>query len=154
MVFATASLFFLSFAENSLGMKLSKKSEYACLAMIELAEGFGDSYLKIEQIASKWHIPRKFLEQILVSLKNAGYLSSRKGADGGYKLIKKPENISIAEIVRLIDGALAPVESASVHYYNSSPSEQSPALLSIFVDIRNYISNKLEKTTLRDLIRR
>lgn len=133
-------------------MKLSRKSEYACLALIELAENYKVGVLKIEEIASKKNIPKKYLEQILLTLKGSGYVRSKRGYQGGYLLNKPPDEISLADIIRLIEGALAPVESASRFFYDHSPIEQSEKLINIFKDIRNYISDKLEKTTFADLV--
>ena len=132
-------------------MKLSKKSEYACLAIIDLTENQDKEWTKIIDICSRKKIPKKFLEQILVSLKNSGFVRSKKGSDGGYKLNKPATEITIAEVIRLMDGALAPVESVSKYFYESSPIEQSPQLLSIFQDIRDYICDKLENTSFQDL---
>ncbi len=134
-------------------MKLSKKSEYACLALIDLSENYSNDYIKIVDIANNWSIPKKFLEQILLILKTSGYVKSKKGSDGGYKLIKNPEQISLAEIIRLMDGALAPVESASKYFYENTPIEQHKKLINIFIDIRDYISDKLENITFGDLIK-
>ena len=134
-------------------MKLSKKSEYACLALIDLSENYSNDYNKIVDIANNWSIPKKFLEQILLILKTSGYVKSKKGSDGGYKLIKNPEQITLAEIIRLMDGALAPVESASKYFYENTPIEQHKKLINIFIDIRDYISDKLENITFGDLIK-
>jgi len=134
-------------------MKLSKKSEYACLALIDLSENYSNDYIKIVDIANNWSIPKKFLEQILLILKTSGYVKSKKGSDGGYKLIKNPEQITLAEIIRLMDGALAPVESASKYFYENTPIEQHKKLINIFIDIRDYISDKLENITFGDLIK-
>ena len=133
-------------------MKLSKKSEYACLALIDLCENTDKDWTKIGDICIRKSIPKKFLEQILVSLKNSGYIKSKKGSEGGYKLNKEPNQISIAEILRLMDGALAPVDSVSKYFYENSPIEQNPKLISILTDIRDYISDKLENKTFGDLI--
>ena len=133
-------------------MKLSKKSEYACLAMIDLAENYEGDFIKILAISTRKNIPKKFLEQILISLKNSGFVKSKKGSEGGYKLTKSPDKIFIAEIIRLFDGALAPVESASKYFYDSSPVEQHKKLINLFIDIRNYVSDKMEKTSFQDLI--
>ncbi len=133
-------------------MKLSRKCEYAFLALIYLGEHKGEM-LKINDIAEEKEIPRKFLEQILLILKGAGYVSSRRGMNGGYKLSTPPENITIAEIIRLFDGALAAVESASENYYESTPLEKNNELLAIFKDIRDYIANYLENTTIADLLK-
>ena len=101
-------------------MKLSSKCEYACLALIYLAEHFGndedDGLSKIQAIADTKRIPKKFLEQILVVLKQRGYVKSKQGSSGGYRLAVPPERISLAEIIRLMDGALAPGESGSQHF--------------------------------------
>ena len=85
-------------------------------------------------------------------LKRAGYLKSARGAEGGYRLARPPGQISLAEIIRTMDGALAPVDSASKHFYDRTPVEQHRKLLGVFREIRDYVSRKLEKTTLADLI--
>ena len=133
-------------------MKLSTKSEYACLALIDLSENYNKGLVKIEDIAKRKKIPKKYLEQILLALKRAGYLGSKRGAEGGYKLSKDPGRISVAEVVRLMDGALAPVESVSKYFYEHSPIEQNKKLIGLFKEIREYIANKMEKTTFADLI--
>jgi Rrf2 family protein len=133
-------------------MKLSTKSEYACLALIDLSENLGQGYIKIEDICSRQDLPRKYIEQILLALKRAGYVKSRRGAEGGYMLAKKPEEISLAEIIRLMDGALAPVESASKYFYECTPIEKNEALIGIFREIRDYVSDKMENTSFADLI--
>ena len=133
-------------------MRLSRKSEYACLAMIDLAENAKTGYVKIQQIAERRSIPRQFLVQILLSLKGAGVVRSARGAAGGYKLAKPADKITIAEVVRLMDGALAPVVSASKLFYESTPIESTPKLLAVFLDIRNYAAKKMEMTTFADLI--
>jgi len=135
-------------------MKLSTKSEYACLALIDLAENFNKDLVKIEDISKRKDIPKKYLEQILLLLNHAGYLHSKRGVDGGYKLSKHPGKISIAEIIRLMDGALAPVESVSKYFYEHTAIEKNKRLITIFKNIRDYISNKLEKTTFADLIKK
>ncbi|MGE4489213.1 MAG: Rrf2 family transcriptional regulator [Kiritimatiellales bacterium] len=133
-------------------MKLSTKSEYACLAMIELSANYGRGLLTIQTIAERRNIPKKFLEQILLFLKTGGYVQSRKGSTGGYQLAKPPEQISLADVVRLMDGALAPVGSVSEYFYEHTPIENSPKLIRIFGDIRDFIAQKMETTTFADLI--
>ena len=134
-------------------MKLTKKSEYACLALVHLSQQYGKDYVKIIDISERWAIPKKFLEQILITLKNSGYVKSKKGSEGGYKLTKPPRKITLAEIIRLLDGPLAPVESASKYFYENTPIEQHKKLLKIFVEIRNYVSEKLENITFADVIK-
>ncbi len=135
-------------------MKLSAKSEYACLALIDLSENYNKDLTRIEDISKRKKIPKKFLEQILLLLKRAGYLKSRRGAEGGYKLAKPPEKISVAEVIRLMDGALAPVESVSKYFYEKTPIEQNKQLINLMRNIRDYISNRLEGTTFADLIKK
>lgn len=133
-------------------MKISKKGEYACLALIYLSNKYNMPPVTISEIAEMNNIPKKYLEQILLILKGTGYVKSIRGVSGGYTLTKPPENITLAEVIRLIDGALAPVDSVSEYFYSSSPIEQNVKLLGIFKDIRNYIADILENTTFKDLI--
>lgn len=108
--------------------------------------------IKIEDIANRRNIPRKYLEQIVLLLSKAGYVRSKRGVDGGHELAKSPRQISVAEIIRLMDGALAPVGSVSKYYYHNTPIEQSKALVKLMTDIRDYTSRILEKTTFADLV--
>lgn len=133
-------------------MKLSKKSEYACLALIDLSENYNKGLIKMDSISKRKKIPKKYLGQILLLLKGAGYIGSKRGQEGGYKLSKHPNEISVAEIVRLMDGALAPVESVSTYFYEHTPIENSKKLILLFKDIRDWGVKKLETTTFEDLI--
>jgi Rrf2 family cysteine metabolism transcriptional repressor len=133
-------------------MKLSSKCEYACLALIYLAEHYGEGLVKIQEIAVSKKIQKKFLEQILLVLKLRGYVKSKKGASGGYLLALPPEKITLAEVIRLMDGALAPVESVSKYFYEPTPIEQEKRLLKVFKDIRDFIAGKLERITFKDLV--
>jgi Rrf2 family cysteine metabolism transcriptional repressor len=135
-----------------LAVKLTKKSEYALLALIDLAEQWQEGLVRIEETARRKNIPKKYLEQILLTMKTSGYVKSIRGANGGYQLAKPPERIFLAEIIRLLDGPLAPVESASQYFYGHTPVEQSPKLLAIFRDIRDYVAQKLERISIADLI--
>jgi Rrf2 family protein len=107
--------------------------------------------VKVEDICKRKDIPKKYLEQIFLILKGAGYVKSKRGASGGYKLSRPPEDISIAEIVRLMDGALAPVESVSRYFYEQTPIEKHEPLLQVFREIRDYIADKMEDTSFADL---
>ena len=133
-------------------MKLSLKSEYACLALIDLVEHYKKGIRTTVQIAEKQQIPKKFLEQILLALKYGGYLQSRTGKGGGYWLAKDPASISLAEIIRTMDGSLAPITSVSKFFFQPSPILKHKKLLAVFQDIRDYTAKKLENTTLADLI--
>lgn len=132
-------------------MKLTVKSEYALLSLIYLARDKSDDYISVKEIAGAQDIPVKFLEQIMLTLKRAGIVRSVKGQGGGYKLLRKPDRIALAEIVRLFDGALAPTESASKFFYGSTPVEKEKKLISVFRELRDMIANKMEKTTIADV---
>jgi Rrf2 family protein len=133
-------------------MKLTSKSEYALLALIFLARSGENDYVSVQVIAASQSIPPKFLEQILLILKRAKFVRSHRGQSGGYTLAKPAELIHLAEIIRLFDGALAPTESVSTYFYESTPIEKEKGLLEVFRDIRNFISDKLENTTLADVL--
>ena len=133
-------------------MKLTTKSEYSLLALIYIARNEEKEYVKIEQICSKYSISKKYLENLLVFLKQNRYIKTKRGTSGGYKLAISPSEISIAEIIRLMDGALAPTESVSKYFFSHTPLEAEKKVLRILKEIRNYISDKLEKLTISDLI--
>jgi len=133
-------------------MRLSRKSEYALLALVNLARNFEKKLITISELAEANDIPQKYLEQILISLKQSGFVRSVRGPSGGYKLSKSPVEITTAEVIRSIDGPLAPVISVSLHYYEATPIEQCQKLKELLRDIRDYASNKLENTTLSDLM--
>ena len=134
-------------------MKLSTKSEYAFLALLECAEAYSENRrVKMDEIAEHRNVPKKYLEHILYQLKQAGIIKTKRGASGGILLSKPPEQITLAEIVRLMDGALAPTLSVSQYFYESTPLEQSKEFMDFFKDIRDYLAKKLESTTLADLM--
>ena len=133
-------------------MKLTSRSEYALLALVCLARHNADGYVSAETIALAQKIPLKFLEQILFALKRAKYLRSSKGQHGGYHLAKPADKIALAEVIRLFDGALAPTESVSKYFYESTPIEKEKNLVKVFKGIRDYVSETLEKTTIADVL--
>ncbi len=133
-------------------MKLTSRSEYALLALVYLARRNDAGYVSVETIAEAQHIPQKFLEQIMLALKHAKYLRSSKGQHGGYVLAKPANKIALAEIIRLLDGALAPTESVSQYFYESTPIEKEKRLLAVFKDIRDYVADKMESTTIADVV--
>ncbi len=132
-------------------MKLSFRSEYALLALVYLAHTGMGKFVPVKTIAQDQGIPPKYLEQILLTLKRASYLRSVKGQGGGYALAKPPSQITLAEVIRLFDGPLAPTGSASVFFYETTPIEKNINLLHVFKAIRDEISEKLENITLADL---
>ncbi len=133
-------------------MRLTSRSEYALLALVYLARQDPEEFISVETIASAQDIPARFLEQIMLALKHARYVRSAKGRLGGYCLAKPPGQISLAEVIRLFDGALAPTESVSRYFYESTPVEHEARLLTVFQDIRDTIAKRLESTTLADVL--
>jgi len=134
---------------------LTKKTRYSILALIRLAKEYGKGTLLINEIAESEKIPKRFLESILLELKNNGFLGSKLGKKGGYYLLKKPEEINLLEIIRLFEGAIALLPCISEKYYQSCEhckDEESCAIRHTFYDIREYTFNKLSTTTLASLI--
>jgi Rrf2 family protein len=132
-------------------VKLTRRSEYALLALIHLARAKGEGYVAVAAIAQAQGLPAKFLEQLLMALKRARLVKSQKGPHGGYQLARPAEKISLAEVIRLLDGALAPTESVSTYFYEPTPVEREKRLLRVFKEIRDVISARLERTTLADV---
>jgi Rrf2 family cysteine metabolism transcriptional repressor len=133
-------------------MRLTARSEYALLALVHLAGPGEQGYVTVRAIAEAQKIPEKFLEQILLILKRAHYVQSLKGQGGGYRLAKPAAKISLAEIIRLFDGPLAPTESVSRYFYEATPIERAPRILRVMRQIRDHVSRVLETTTIADVM--
>jgi Rrf2 family protein len=137
-------------------MRVSKRGEYALRSLINLgiAQELGRPQLQIRELAEKENIPVKFLEAILLDLNKAGYLTSKRGKGGGYSLKKPMSKIKIGDVVRLIDGPLAPISCASVTAYApcSCPDEAHCGLRLLMVDVRNAIANILDRYSLADTV--
>lgn len=133
-------------------MKLTTRSEYALLALIYLSRREGGGYIPLSKIAEAQKIPVKYLEQLAAVMCRAGYIKSAKGNRGGYALARSPGKITLAEVIRLFDGALAPDSAVSRYFYRSTPIEREKKMILLLKDIRDYISEKLETKTLKDLV--
>lgn len=132
-------------------MKLSRRSEYALLALVHMAKSPQGQRTPISSLAVQLGISPGFLEQIFLQLKRTGILSSSKGKGGGYWLARPSSTISMAEIVRALDGAIAPIDSVSRYFYRSTPIENDAALKAFFTEIRDYLAAKMESTMLASL---
>ncbi len=132
-------------------MRLTSRSEYALLALVYLCRNEAKGFVPVEAIGAAQGIPPRFLEQILLTLKRARYVRSLKGQRGGYCLARPADRITLAEVIRLIDGALAPTESVSKYFYESTPIEKERKMLRVFKEIRDLIAERLEKTTIADV---
>jgi len=135
-------------------MRLSTKGEYASRAMLELARRYREGPVHSREISKAQEIPQRFLEQILLLLKRAGYLKSRKGQKGGYALAKPPGKITVAEVIRVMDGPLAPIDCVSVMAHETCPMERTCGLRWLWKDVRDAVATILEKTTFADLVSR
>jgi Rrf2 family protein len=137
-------------------MKISKRGEYALRALIDLgiASELGWPMLQISELASKEKLPVKFLEQIFTQLKRAGYVESRRGKFGGYSLARPMNRIKFGEVIRLIEGPLAPIRCVSQTSYArcSCPDENHCGLRILMFDVRNAISTILDRYTLADIV--
>lgn len=143
---------FISFA----GM-LSKKTKYAIKALVLLGKNKDLPPMQIAKIAENEKMPKKFLEQILLDLRNAGLLYSKKGAGGGYSLNKKPEEIFLVQIMRITDGPIAMVPCASLNFYHKCEEcidEKTCGMRSVFIDVRNATLNILTETSIADVIKK
>ncbi|MFH1177821.1 MAG: Rrf2 family transcriptional regulator [Acidobacteriota bacterium] len=132
-------------------MKLTTRTEYALVALLELAHQPQGHYASAESIAHPRRIPLRFLEQIFLALRRAGLVHSQKGQRGGYRLARDAEKISLAEVIRVLNGALAPTDCVSRYFYHSTPIEREPALVQVFREIRDHIARALEGTSLADV---
>jgi len=134
-------------------MKISQKGLYALQAMMMLARHYHQGAIKIREIAYEENLPEKFLELILLELKNARMVESVRGAKGGYQLRRAPSDIQLSEIMRLIDGPLAPFGDAEQLRALIDRDIPHRALYQLFLDVRDAAADILENTTLADLIK-
>ena len=141
-------------------MRLSKRGEYGLRAMINLADYANrenaSPLVQIKDISERENIPVKFLEQILLALKNAGLLQSKMGFGGGYYLARPAAEINLGQIVRVLDGPLAPIRCVSQMAYEpcDCPDEQTCGLRMVMGDVRNAIAAILDNTSLADVVAR
>ncbi len=133
-------------------MKLTRRSEYALLALTYLGRHPDEEWIPLSRIAEAQEIPLRYLEHLVTPMCRAGYLHSSKGQHGGYRLARQPKAITLAEVIRLFDGALAPVESVSKYFYQATPIERERKMLDLLGEIRDYVARRLEKTTLGDIL--
>ncbi len=137
-------------------MKLTKKGEYALRTLIQLgiAERLGRDVVSVSDLSETENLPYKFIENILQELRRHGYVESKRGKDGGARLAKPMKEITIGEVVRLIDGRLAPIGCASETDYSrcTCPDETHCGLRMMMIDVRNAIARILDRYTLADVV--
>lgn len=138
-------------------MKFSKKSEYGLRALIELTAAYGKDPLRRHQIAERQKIPIVFLEHILLALKHAGLLASTRGASGGYALIKPPSKVTLGQVIRILDGPLAPIGCVSKTAYRKCgdcpyAKKAYCPLQDVMGGVRNALADILDNHSLADFI--
>jgi Rrf2 family protein len=134
---------------------MSMKCKYALKALTRLGRDPKKGFLQTGDIARQENIPRKFLEQILVDLKHARMVNSKQGIGGGYYLLKKPKDISVADVYRLFDGAIALVPCVSLNFYekcNDCKSEKECLLRDEFIKIREGARVVMSKITIQSFL--
>lgn len=135
-------------------MKISFSGDYALKAILDLALNFNNGLSRISDIAKRQDIPLKYLEQILLVLKGAGYVKSQRGPKGGYYLAKKPRDIMMGEIIRLVEGPVSPITCVSKSGYQRCKEEGSCVFRPIFDKIRVMTENVVDQTSFADLCKR
>ncbi|MGK7395216.1 MAG: RrF2 family transcriptional regulator [Candidatus Cyclobacteriaceae bacterium M3_2C_046] len=136
---------------------LSKKAKYAINALVNLSKAYQKGPVLISKISESENIPRKFLEAILLDLKNAGILNSKKGKGGGYYLMRPPDQVNLAQVVRLFDGAIALLPCVTYKYYekcDECQDEETCGIRSVFKEVRDQTVLILKNNTLADILAR
>lgn len=135
-------------------MQLAMRTDYALRAIFTLVEHYGEKPISIMDLARQNDIPKRFLEHIMLDLKEKGWVSSTTGKKGGYILAKKPRQITIGEIVRHFDGYLAPIACVSVSEYKPCTQEATCRFRRVMLEARNLVANLMDQSTLADLAAR
>tara|TARA_R110000868_G_scaffold70445_5_gene206963 strand:- start:2243 stop:2659 length:417 start_codon:yes stop_codon:yes gene_type:complete len=133
---------------------LSKKTKYGLKALCYIARTKGDIPVQVGEIAKNEQIPQKFLESILLSLRKAGFLGSKKGKHGGYYLRKLPSEIIMADVMRILEGPIAMVPCVSLNFYEKCedcPDEQKCSVNKLMIQVRDNTLQVLRNNTLEDL---
>jgi Rrf2 family protein len=132
---------------------ISQRAKYALRALVMLSGVDKGVSLSITEIAAQQRIPKKFLEQILLELKRHGIVESRRGKDGGYLMLRRPEDVTFGEVLRLIDGPIAPLPCLSIVAYKKCDDcrqEESCEIRRVFANVAIATREVLDKTSIRD----
>jgi len=132
-------------------MRVSRRTDYALRALFTLVDHYQGVPIPIRELARRNDAPKRFLEQIMLDLKNQGWVSSVAGIRGGYVLAKKPSQITMGEVVRHFDGILAPIDCVSVTAYRRCSQESVCRFRRVFFDARNYVAAIMDRSTLADV---
>ncbi|HEY9172845.1 MAG TPA: Rrf2 family transcriptional regulator [Verrucomicrobiae bacterium] len=137
-------------------MKLSVRSEYALRALIVLGETYEQGVVRIQTISERQNIPKRFLEQILNDLRSGGFVESRRGVAGGYRLARPPQEITLADLIHYVEDALpqTPTLGDRTGARGQRPDAMAAAIASVVSEVRAAMRAVLEKLTLADLCER
>ena len=129
-------------------MRLSRKSDYALRALFTLVDEYGRGPISVRELAERNDVPPRFLEQIMLELKRRGWVESIAGRIGGFVLAKRPEEITMGEVVRHFDGVLAPINCVSVTDYQPCSQEPKCRFRRVLLNIRNYVAQVMDRADL------
>lgn len=132
-------------------MRISFKGDYALKTILDLSGNYKNGLVKISDISKRQDIPLKYLEQILLLLKGAGYVNSKRGPDGGYYLAKKPSEITVGEVIRLTEGYTSPVSCVSKSCHARCTDELKCPFRPLWSDIRDMINGVVDRVTFEDM---
>ncbi|MDC0977628.1 Rrf2 family transcriptional regulator [bacterium] len=133
-------------------MKISYKGDYSLKVILDLSQNYPNELVHIEEIAKRQDIPKKFLEQILLELKKGGFVQSKKGPNGGYVLTKKPEEITLGEVIRYIDGPIFPISCVNPHMPTKSCKETDRCVFNpIWGKVSEKIANVIDSIDFKQL---
>ena len=135
-------------------MLMSTRTQYALRAIFELARHQGEGPVKIADVARAQAIPPRFLEVILNQLKRTGFVASRRGNDGGYQLLRSPEDLTVGEVIRFIQGPLGPVDCVADGGQDDCPLHAGCVFLPMWKKVREVTAAVYDGTTFQDLVDR
>ncbi len=135
-------------------MKLSMKTDYALRVLFTLVEHHGQGPIPIRELARRNDVPKRFLEHIMLELKREGWVASRAGNRGGYALARRPEKITLGEVIRHFDGVLAPIGCVSTTHYERCGQESVCRFRRTLLEIRNYTARVMDQATLASIFTR
>jgi len=135
-------------------MKISYKGDYALKTLLELAINYNRGVLSIQELAKRGDIPEKFLEQVLLMLKKAGFVDSKRGVNGGYYLARPPQEIAIGEVVRFIEGPIEPITCVGKDTYEGCRDVKFCVLRDVWTQVYNAVSSYIDKITFAELVNR
>lgn len=139
---------------EGIAMKISTKGDYATRALQDLAMRYEKGPVPIETIAQRQALPARYLEQLLLILKRAGFLASKRGVNGGYYLAKAPREITLGQILRAVDGPIAPIYCVSENPREHCSQESFCVLRDVWAEVRDAVSAIVDHTTLQDICER